>query len=81
MQRFKMWELEREMVLDTAQRMSEKGLVIGTMGNVSMRLKSGSGKELMAITPSSCYYDMLVPDDIVIDSFWVPYPVGVHNIL
>ena len=62
-----MWETEKKLVLDTARQMVEKGLVVGTMGNVSMRLQSPGEKEaLMAITPSGCHYDSLETDDIVI---------------
>jgi L-fuculose-phosphate aldolase len=61
-----MWEAEKKMVLDTAQQMLARGLVVGTMGNVSMRLRTQAGEEYMAITPSSCYYDSLSTDDIVI---------------
>jgi L-fuculose-phosphate aldolase len=61
-----MWEAEKKLVLDTAQQMIARGLVIGTMGNVSMRLKTPDDEEHIAITPSSCYYDSLDADDIVI---------------
>ena len=64
-----MWEAEKKMVLDTAQQMVARGLVVGTMGNVSMRLRTPAGEEYIAITPSSCYYDSLTVDDIVIVNF------------
>ena len=64
-----MWEAEKKMVLDTAQQMVARGLVVGTMGNVSMRLKTPAGEEYIAITPSSCYYDSLTSDDIAIVNF------------
>ena len=61
-----MWEVEKKMVLDTAQQMVARRLVVGTMGNVSMRLMTPAGEEYIAITPSSCYYDSLAASDIVI---------------
>jgi L-fuculose-phosphate aldolase len=64
-----MWDTEKKMVLGTAQQMVQKGLVVGNMGNVSMRLGDTSGRELLAITPSGRYYDSLDPDDIVIVDF------------
>jgi L-fuculose-phosphate aldolase len=64
-----MWDSEKKMVLGTAQQMVQKGLVVGNMGNVSMRLGDTSGRELLAITPSGRYYDSLDPDDIVIVDF------------
>ncbi len=49
--------------------MVEKGLVIGKAGNVSVRLASRSRRSLLAITPTSRYYDSLTPDDIPIIDF------------
>ncbi len=64
-----MWDSEKKMVLEAALRMVERGLVVGTMGNVSMRIASRDGRELMAITPSGCHYDLLKPVDIVVVDF------------
>ena len=65
-----MWETEKAMVLDTARSMLEKGLVVGTMGNVSMRVHNQKNDEdLVAITPSGCYYDALTVNDIVVVDF------------
>jgi L-fuculose-phosphate aldolase len=64
-----MWESEKETVLKTARALAEKGLVIGSSGNVSVRTRDGNGKEVMAITPSGRYYDSMVSDDIVIIDF------------
>jgi L-fuculose-phosphate aldolase len=49
--------------------MARKGLVVGTAGNLSLRLKDPSGRELLAITPSGRYYDSLGVDDIVVVDF------------
>jgi len=64
-----MWDSEKEMVLETAREMAQKGLTVGNMGNVSMRLENASGRELLAITPSGRYYDSLRLDDMVIVDF------------
>ncbi len=64
-----MWESEKKAVLEAAQEMVQKGLVVGNMGNISMRLVESSARELVAITPSGCYYDSLNPDDIVVVDF------------
>lgn len=61
-----MWYTEKKTVLEAAQRMSEKGFVVGTAGNLSMRVKEPAGKELMLITPTSRYYESISVDDIVI---------------
>ena len=63
------WLNEKELVIATARRMAEKGLVVGTSGNVSLRLTSDHWQELLAITPTSIYYDLLTPDDIAIIDF------------
>jgi L-fuculose-phosphate aldolase len=64
-----MWESEKKQVIEAAQEMERKGLVVGTAGNISLRLKDPSGRELLAITPSSRYYDSLKVDDIVVVDF------------
>jgi len=64
-----MWESEKKAVIEAAQEMARKGLVVGTAGNVSLRLKDSSGRELLAITPSGRYYDSLKVDDIVVVDF------------
>jgi len=63
------WLEEKKLVLTTARKMAERGLVVGTSGNVSLRLLPENGRELLAITPTSRYYDLLEPDDIQIIDF------------
>jgi L-fuculose-phosphate aldolase len=63
------WGEEKKMVLDTARNMAETGLVVGTSGNISLRLMQEDGRELLAITPTSRYYDLLTPDDIQVIDF------------
>jgi L-fuculose-phosphate aldolase len=63
------WLKEKKEVLAAARKMLEKGLVSGTAGNVSVRLKAKRGRSLLAITPSSCDYKSLAPDDIQILDF------------
>jgi L-fuculose-phosphate aldolase len=64
-----MWESEKKAVIEAAQEMAKKGLVVGTAGNVGLRLKDPGGRELLAITPSGRYYDSLKVDDIVVVDF------------
>lgn len=63
-----MHEEERRKVLEIARKMVHTGEVIGTSGNVSMRLqpKAEGEDELYAITPSGMEYDELDIEDIVI---------------
>jgi L-fuculose-phosphate aldolase len=63
------WSDEKKMVLETARKMSEKGLVLGTSGNVSLRLSPQNGRDLLAITPTSRHYDLLTPEDIPVIDF------------
>ncbi len=63
------WSSDKKAVLETAKRMSEKGFVVGTAGNVSVRLTEPGGRELMAITPTSRYYDTIGVDDIAVVDF------------
>jgi len=61
-----MWEVQKAEVLETARQMDEKGLVVGTSGNVSQRFREASGRELLAITPSGRHYDTMKAEDIVL---------------
>jgi L-fuculose-phosphate aldolase len=63
------WNSEKKVVLEAAQQMAQKGLVVGTSGTVSMRLKEPNGRELVAITPNNLYYDLMNVDDIGIVDF------------
>jgi L-fuculose-phosphate aldolase len=63
------WQQEKKAVLETSRKMLDKGLVVGTAGNLSIRLPSESGRQLLAITPSSKSYDTLDFDDIQILDF------------
>ena len=63
------WRQHKQEVSDTARRMAELGLVVGTAGNVSARVQRDSGEDLMAITPTGVPYAGMNADDIVITDF------------
>jgi L-fuculose-phosphate aldolase len=63
------WREEKKSVLEAAQQMLGKGLVVGTAGNISLRLPPEGERRLLAITPSAQPYDSLVADDIQIVDF------------
>ena len=63
------WQKSRQNVADTARQMVELGLVVGTSGNVSVRLDPENGRELMAVTPSGAPYDTLTHEDIPVTDF------------
>ena len=62
------WRKEKEAVLHTSREMAQKGLVVGSAGNVSVRLGE-DGAELLAITPSRKHYADLTIDDIQVVDF------------
>jgi L-fuculose-phosphate aldolase len=63
------WLDEKKQVLEAAQKMLGKGLVVGIAGNISLRLPPEGDRQLLAITPSSRYYDTMVVDDTQIIDF------------
>lgn len=63
------WQEEKQQVLEAARSMLERGLVVGTSGNVSLRLPPEGDRELLAITPNRRYYDLLTADDIQVIDF------------
>lgn len=60
------YEPYKVQVLDYCQDLTRKGYLVGTGGNVSVRIE---GEDALAITPSSMDYLALNPDDICIYSF------------
>lgn len=63
------WLEVKKLVLETSRLMLEKGLVVGTSGNVSLRLPPEGNRALLAITPTGRYYDTMGVDDIQILDF------------
>jgi L-ribulose-5-phosphate 4-epimerase len=66
------WTEAKKLVLEATREMLRKGLVVGTSGNVSLRLPpspSEKDRRLLAITPSSRYYDAMTAEDIQIIDF------------
>ncbi len=54
---------EKQQILDTALRLVQKGLLMATGGNLSIRVP---GTDVIAITPSNYDYLEMTPDDICI---------------
>jgi len=63
------WIREKQLVLEAAKEMVEKGLVVGKAGNVSLRLPPEDGRELLAVTPRYRYNDTLSADDVQVLDF------------
>ncbi|MFN2170365.1 MAG: class II aldolase/adducin family protein [Candidatus Promineifilaceae bacterium] len=60
------YEKYKKQVLDACQDLTRKGYLVGTGGNVSVRI---DGEEALAITPSSMDYLALSEEDICVYSF------------
>jgi L-fuculose-phosphate aldolase len=63
------WQEAKKTVLEAARKMVEKGLVVGTAGNISLRLPPRGKRQLLAVTPTSKHYDLIGIDDIQIVDF------------
>jgi L-fuculose-phosphate aldolase len=63
-----LWDEAREEVLATALETVRRGLVVGTSGNVSVRLDQRGG-DLLAITPSGRLYSNLEAADVLVCDF------------
>jgi L-ribulose-5-phosphate 4-epimerase len=61
------WSEGKKLVLEAARQMLARGLVVGTSGNISLRLPGK--RPLLAITPSGKHYDLLDEDDIQVIDF------------
>jgi L-fuculose-phosphate aldolase len=61
-----MWDAEKKAIIEIAQNLVKTGLVSGTSGNVSVRLRSRDGSDYLAITPSSYNYELLEIDNIAV---------------
>ncbi len=57
---------EKEQVVETAQRLAEKGYLMATGGNLSIRI---AGQNAFAVTPSNYDYAKMRPEDICILDF------------
>ena len=53
-------------IVETAQRLTRKGYLMATGGNLSVRI---AGQNIFAITPSNYDYMKMVPDDICVLDF------------
>ena len=61
-----MYDEARKQVLEAAISLARRGLLIGTGGNVSVRI---GDQDILAVTPSQRDYMDLVPDDICVVAF------------
>ncbi|HEY5269477.1 MAG TPA: class II aldolase/adducin family protein [Anaerolineales bacterium] len=59
-------DLAKKQVVETAQRLTRKGYLMATGGNISLRI---AGQNAFAITPSNYDYMKMVPEDVCVLDF------------
>jgi ribulose-5-phosphate 4-epimerase/fuculose-1-phosphate aldolase len=67
---------EKQQVVETAQRLVEKGYLMATGGNLSVRLP---GQAVFAVTPSNYDYLKMAPDDVCVLDFDLNVVEGVRK--
>jgi len=60
------YQASKELVVSTAQHLAQKGYLMATGGNLSVRIP---GKDAFAITPTNYDYMKMVPDDVCVVDF------------
>ena len=60
------YDAQKKQIVETAQKLTEKGYLMATGGNLSIRIP---GREAFAITPSNYDYMKMVPEDICVLDF------------
>ncbi len=60
-----MYSQQIQEIIDVCKKMIEKEYIVGSAGNVSMRIKLPTGEEAFLVTPSNVEYGNMVIDDIV----------------
>lgn len=63
MEKMDPYDLYRQQVVSISQEMTTKGFLMGTGGNVSMRI---AGQKALAITPSNYDYMKMLPEDVCV---------------
>lgn len=61
-----MFEDEKQQIVDMSLRLYNKQLIVGTWGNLSMKAKDKSSKELYIVTPSGMEYEKTNIKDLVV---------------
>jgi ribulose-5-phosphate 4-epimerase/fuculose-1-phosphate aldolase len=60
------YQKEKEIIVSTAQKLVEKGYLMATGGNLTLRIP---GQNLFAVTPSNYDYMIMTPEDVCILDF------------
>ena len=66
-------------ILEVCKKMLKRGLIIGTAGNVSMRVRLPDGKDGFLLTPSTVSYENMMIEDLVLIDRNLKVLAGVRN--
>ena len=61
-----LYDFTKQQIVDTAQKLTKKGYLMATGGNLSVRI---AGQQAFAITPSNYDYMKMLPEDICVLDF------------
>ena len=60
------YEKESIEILDVCKKMVKKGFIVGTAGNISLRVRLPNGKDGFLLTPSTVPYENMTMEDLVL---------------
>jgi L-ribulose-5-phosphate 4-epimerase len=70
------YDFAKKQIVDTAQRLTQKGYLMATGGNLSIRI---AGQSAFAITPSNYDYMKMTPEDICVLDFELKMLAGTRK--
>ena len=73
------YQEEAQIIIDMCNILLEKELIIGTAGNLSMRVKLPSGEDGFLLTPSTVRYEDMTPNDMVLVDNNLNVIAGIRN--
>jgi len=73
------YKTESNEILNICKTMVEKGFIVGTAGNVSMRIKLPNGEDGFLLTPSTVPYEEMTVDDMVLIDKYLNVIAGFRN--
>lgn len=74
-----LYKKECQEIINICNKMLEKGQIIGTAGNVSMRVKLPNGNDGFLLTPSTVRYENMTEDDLVLINENIKVLAGTRN--
>jgi len=74
-----LYKKECQQIIDICNTMLERGLIIGTAGNVSMRVELPNGEDGFLLTPSTVRYENMTENDLVLVDKSIQVIAGTRN--